>query len=71
MESEKNISRDNLYDQLRKLAIFSYEFKDFERVQKILTIMVQNWPERVIARGKLASDVNVPDANLDTPVSIP
>lgn len=71
MESEKRISRDNLYEQLRKLAMFSYEFKDFERVQKILTLMVQNWPERIIARGKAISSVNVPDSKLDTPVTIP
>ena len=71
MESENNISKYDLYDKLRKLATISYEFKDYEKVQKILILMAKNWPERVIAKGKLASNPDVSDSELDTTDTIP
>ena len=71
MESENNTGKSDLYDKLRKLAMISYEFKDYEMVQKILSLMVVNWPKKVIAKGKLASKANVPDSKLDTTDTIP
>ena len=71
MEFEEKGSKYYLYDKLRKLAFVYYEYKDFDRVQKILSVMVKNWPERVIARGELVSDMNVSDHKLEIPVSIP
>lgn len=60
-----------LYDQLENLAILSSRENDYEKAQKILTIMVQNWPERRIAKGKVISNVNIPNPKLDTPISVP
>ncbi len=33
--------------------------------------MVSKWPERVIARGKSASNADVPDSKLDTSDTTP
>ncbi|HUC94442.1 MAG TPA: hypothetical protein VMR19_00355 [Candidatus Saccharimonadales bacterium] len=71
MEKDGNGGKYELYEELRKLAIISVELKEFEKAQKILSIMASNWPERVIARGKLASNMNIPDSKLDTTDSIP
>lgn len=71
MESEKGAGKLSLYDKLHKLALICIEFKDYAEAQKILSIMVEKWPERVIAKGKTASNVNVPNSKLDTSVTIP
>lgn len=71
MESDKGVNEQGLYDNLRKRAIRCIEFKQYEMAQKILSRMIENWPERVIARGELASNVNISNFKLNTPVAIP
>ena len=71
MESDKGVNEQGLYDNLRKRAIMCIEFKQYEMAQKILSIMIKNWPKRVIAKGEIASDADVFDSKLDTPVTIP
>ena len=71
MESLKNNDNDGLYDNLRKFAMKCVELKEYERAQKILSIMIKNWPERVVAKGALASNADVSDSELNTPVTVP
>jgi hypothetical protein len=71
MERDSTIDNKRSYESLRELAMKSAELRNYELSQKILTIMIKIWPERVIAKGELASNTNVSDSNLDTPVTIP
>jgi hypothetical protein len=69
MESLRN--DDGLYDSLHKFAMKCAELKDYERARKIMSVMVKTWPERVVARGELASNTDVSDSELNTPITVP
>jgi hypothetical protein len=71
MESEKNSDKYDLYERLRNFALYCAEFKDYKRAQQILSVMVKNWPERVIAKGEVASDLDIPDSKLGTTAPTP
>ena len=62
MERKFNIQDKRLYEGLYKLALKFAELKDYEMTQKILTIMIKTWPERVISKGELASDTDISDS---------
>ena len=71
MEQDKSEGKYDFYDKLQKLAIYCVEFGDHKRAQEILGVMISIWPERVIAKGEIASDMDVSDSELDTPVTVP
>jgi hypothetical protein len=71
MEKENNEDKYALYDRYRHTALRYYELHEYEKAKKVLIMMVTNWPERVIARGRAISNPDVPESKLDRGPSIP
>jgi len=71
MQPERDEYKYALYDRLRSLAENCIKEGKYENAQEILSVMVKNWPERVIARGKAISKPNIPHPKLDVPKATP
>jgi len=71
MENDSSLNKEALFDQCRKLAFRFVELREYQKAQEVLTVMIETWPERVIAKGRAISKAEVPDTKLNTTPSVP
>lgn len=53
------------YDRYWKIANSFAQEGNHRMAEVVIKIMIEKWPKRVIAVGKLASDVDIPNPKLD------